>query len=366
MIRTLTAVLVVAGGLVPTVAQETPRTDGDVAAQTVRGTFELTPLGGPTPRSGSTPAVARRFFKQEVSVPYRKSLRENADGLPFTLEPAADLGKVRTFDLRFPSPAPVVDPDHPSATVAARYLCPADPSEEPQPAIVILHHLQDDQTLELALGSWFAQRGFSCLVVWFPGYGPRRGDEGKMVSADLVQLTNLLGQSVGDVHACRDWLAQRPEVDAERISLLGVSLGATLGTTISGMDPGFAACVLVLGGGDLATVLFNGSSETSGMERLLRERGLDRDATSEILTPIDPLSWAHRLPRDGVLMLNAKSDEIFPRHCTERLRQACPGEGPIHWYPGSHAGIAIFLPDIMNRAETFLRERLGLPGHASE
>jgi dienelactone hydrolase len=368
MIRLLTAVLVTAGALVPVGRLATAGgDDGEGAtAPVLEGTFELTPLGGPAPRRGKTPASARAFYKEQVQAPFRDSLRENADGLPYTLEPGDDLGPVRTFELRFPSPAPVVEADHPSAIVAGRYLCPREQPAKPQPAILILHHLQDDQTLELALGAWFAQRGFSCLVLWFPGYGPRRGDEGKMVSADLGQLTHLLGQSVGDVHACRDWLAQRPEVDAERISLLGVSLGATLGTSISGMDPGFAACVLVLGGGDLATVIFNGSSETRGMARLLAERGVDRDGASEILAPIDPLSWAHRMPTDGVLMLNAANDEIFPRHCTERLREACPGEGPIHRYPGSHAGIAIFLPDIMNRAETFLRERLDLPARTAE
>ncbi|HJP02223.1 MAG TPA: dienelactone hydrolase family protein [Planctomycetota bacterium] len=365
MLQLLAALIACTGGsalapLQDPPSPEAPASDASVP-QTIEGKFTLTPLVGPTPRRGRVPASARRFLAKEIKAPFRRAVSDQADGIPFSLEPRDDLGPVRTFDLRFPSPAPVVEAEHPSATVVARYLCPAEPPEEPQPAILILHHLQDDQTLELVMGSWFAQRGFACLVLWFPGYGPRRGDEGKMVSADLEQLTRLLGQSVGDLHACRDWLAQRPEVDAERISLLGVSLGATLGSTMAGMDPGFAACVLVLGGGDLATVIFNGSRETSGMERLLNERGVDRDAASEVLTPIDPLTWAHRLPTDGVLMLNAKNDEIFPRDCTERLRAACPGEGPIHWYPGSHAGIALFLPDIMNRIDGFLRERLDLP-----
>ncbi len=51
-----------------------------------------------------------------------------------------------------------------------------------------------------------------------------------------------------DVRRLIDWAAQRPEIDADRVGLVGFSLGAMVAGNIVTQEPRLAATVLVMGG----------------------------------------------------------------------------------------------------------------------
>lgn len=98
---------------------------------------------------------------------------------------------------------------------------PAASAETPAPALLFAHgnfEFIDDWPYSLPE----VQRlGASVLLVEYPGYGR---SEGRPTQATITET----------MIAAYDWLAARPEVDAERILLLGRSLGGGAACTLIG------------------------------------------------------------------------------------------------------------------------------------
>lgn len=81
----------------------------------------------------------------------------------------------------------------------------------PSPAVALLHGIPGHE-LNLDLAQVIRGAGLHCLYFHY------RGSWGSGGSYRLDQL-------VTDTAAALDWLGQRPEVDSERIALVGISLG---------------------------------------------------------------------------------------------------------------------------------------------
>jgi len=73
----------------------------------------------------------------------------------------------------------------------------------------------------------------------------------------LTEFELLLKEDVMDVLEGIDWLAGRPFVDHDRIGIVGISMGAVIGSVVSGLDSRIRAGVFILGGGDLSGILFS-------------------------------------------------------------------------------------------------------------
>ena len=216
--------------------------------------------------------------------------------------------------------------------------------------VVILHHLEDDRTLEEIIAAYLARRGVTALVMQLPFYGKRRGDEdlGESFVTDPEVMVTLTRQAVLDARRAFDGLRGWPGVDPQRVGLLGVSLGGINASIAAGVEPRMRRVALVLAGGDLPGVVFHASRETREVRRRLKAAGLDRAALKELWKDIEPLHYASRMAAADVLMLNARDDDVIPRRCTEMLWKSI-GEPEIVWYPGDHTGMLPRLPDVFRR-----------------
>jgi dienelactone hydrolase len=100
------------------------------------------------------------------------------------------------------------------------------------PIVVIMNGL--DSTKEIlqksVMGTMFARRGVSALFVDQPGTG------------EALRLHNMPAVHDTEVWAAKivDWLAQRPDVDPQRIGALGVSLGGYYCPRAVAFEPRFA------------------------------------------------------------------------------------------------------------------------------
>jgi carboxymethylenebutenolidase len=126
-------------------------------------------------------------------------------------------------------------------TLRAEYFAAA--GSAPRPGVVVLHEsfgLNDDIR---RIASRFAEAGYAALAPSLYSHGRRI----VCLSRVMVDMTvGSMAREVGDVHAVREALAARPEVDAARIAVAGFCQGGGF-ALIAGTRPGFSAAAVNYG-----------------------------------------------------------------------------------------------------------------------
>lgn len=220
------------------------------------------------------------------------------------------------------------------------------------PAAVVVHHLGGRFDAEKYLAQHLAQHGVAAFFLSLPNYGRRREPgtrQGFLRFAPELALATFR-QAALDAIRAGDFLRSRPEVDPERVGLVGVSLGAFVGALARGVDPRLGRTALVLGGGDLAGVL---EGRPEGVD-LLERSGLPLDELRRLLRSVDPVSFGARVEPGDVLMINARNDEIVPERSARALWRAL-GRPRIHWLRCGHKGVVLHLLWLMNEVLDHLR-----------
>jgi carboxymethylenebutenolidase len=115
--------------------------------------------------------------------------------------------------------------------------------EGPYPGVVVLHEsfgLNDDIR---RIAGRFAQAGYAAIAPNLYSHGTR------IVCLSRVMVDMLSGgvtREIGDVHATREALAARPEVDPGRIAVAGFCQGGGF-ALVAGTTPGFSAAAVNYG-----------------------------------------------------------------------------------------------------------------------
>jgi len=273
---------------------------------------------------------------QAVPQPYRLAGGEIA----YEMGPTTALGRVVVRDVRFPSP--VTTPHTENNTVHCEYYTPAH-RERPVPAVVVLHILDGRFAVARVFCAYFASRGMAALLLKMPYYGPRRppGSGLRMILTDIDATKDNIIQAVMDVRRAAAWLAARPGTDPGRISIVGVSLGGFVAALSAGVDRRFHRVVLLLAGGCISHVLWEGE-EFAEVRAAWLASGRTREDFEASLGRVDPLRYADRVVTDKVLMVNATRDDAVPREATDALWRAY-GKPKIRWVEATHEGAAVFL-----------------------
>lgn len=116
------------------------------------------------------------------------------------------------------------------------------------------------------LGPDFAQAGYVTLMVEMPAFGTRATPgESARAKAALWQGRSLAGRMLGEQAAALSWLAARADVDAARIGVFGLSMGATLGYWLAAVDPRVAAVAHLCCYADFAALISSGAHDLHGI-----------------------------------------------------------------------------------------------------
>lgn len=191
------------------------------------------------------------------------------------------------------------------------------PGPEPFPAIIYSHGSRREE--EMARPSryeWLAYRlarqGYLTFVAERRGYG---GSEGKGVvgGAGPTVLRFGLPGEVKDVLAAIDFLKERPEVDGQRIALVGKSLGGLVSLLAAAERPDLRAVVSLAGG-------YGFSATTMPSEELF------------VQTQLQGASRRIQIP---TLVMHAENDRIVPVHLSrlvhaELQQRAVPAVAKIY------------------------------------
>ncbi|MEA3368929.1 MAG: acetylxylan esterase [Candidatus Ratteibacteria bacterium] len=214
------------------------------------------------------------------------------------------------------------------------------------PAVVILPHLAGKSGLESFFSQGLIRNDFAVLTLGEP-YFTRDRREGRwwmhqiQQTQDLEKIEMLFRQLVIDTRRGIDFLESRPEIDRDKIGILGLSLGGSLAVLVAGIDKRVKLSVFLLAGGDLVT-LIRESQYTEILRRHMAQGNISFKSMEESWMKIEPLVLASYLDDRPVLMINATFDHLVPSGCTKKLWQAL-GNPRIIWIPSGHYGAAIFL-----------------------
>ena len=124
--------------------------------------------------------------------------------------------------------------------------------------------------------------------------------------------------TIVDTRRLIDWAEQRPEIDADRVALIGCSLGAFVAGTIATQEPRLAATVTVMGGSHLNSVIAtcDGKRATRVRATAAEKFGWDREELAAQLEPImsvvDPSNYPNQVDPERVLIIEANRDKCVP------------------------------------------------------
>lgn len=294
------------------------------AAEPVRGRFRFEP--GDDAKAG----VPERYRMPARDFDY-------ALGLRFEMPHAG----VTVHDLTFPSPEKSAVPAN--DTVHAEYFVPkAAAGGNKVPAVVVLDILDGRGTVARGQAVWLAQHGVAALYVHMAHYGPRRppGSKVRLMSPDLEQTFAGVRQTVLDCRAATAWLAARPEVNADKLGLIGTSLGSIIGANVAGAEPRLRNVCLLLPGGGLVDAFYD-HPLARPYARVLDVLG-GRETLKRIVAPADPITYAPQLRERNLLMIAASRDDVVPPSAARALWEAS-GRQRIMWVDATHVGAAAFV-----------------------
>ena len=300
--------------------------------------------------STETGEVTFRPGPAESSVPELFRLPEST--FTYEFETIRETPRYSVARLRFPSP--IVTPDPSNNTVPCEYFRPKGGGK--RPAVVVLHILGADFALSRYYAARLADRGVAALFLKLPYYGERRPEGGnqKFLSADIGRSTLSMRQGVCDIRRAAAWLASRPEVDAEKLGVTGISLGGITSALAASVDPKLNRGVFLLAGGGLDSILWEmDEPESRQYRKLWLAAGRSRADLKALTTPLDPLTYADRLVGKKILMMAGNVDEVVPPSSARALWEAS-GRPPIRWFDcGHYSSAGYLLPAIREAVEFF-------------
>jgi dienelactone hydrolase len=289
--------------------------------------------------------VAFKLLDDQKSIPERYRLTNHS--FPYELEPKATLPACETdvFKLRFPSP--VVSPSEANNTVHCEFYRPQ--GDGPFPGVVVLDILAGDGKVARLVSTFLAQNKIAALYVQLPYYGPRRapGSKDRFLSANYTKTIEAMRQGVLDVRRAGAWLADRRDIDGQRLGIVGVSLGSFVAGLAAEMEPRFQRVAVVLGGGGLVDGYYD-DPRGKPIRLLWEGLGGSKKTIQDLIAPVDPLTCAANLKDRKLLILAAKNDEVVPAKMAEALWKAS-GQQEIHWFDCGHYTALLYVAPALSR-----------------
>lgn len=202
------------------------------------------------------------------------------------------------------------------------------------PTIVFLHGSGQDKGFVESICSPFNQAGFNMLSYDQWNRGERKIKEGGLTKA--LSWYDRGWKTVNDARRIADYLVRRPDVDPERMYLVGASYGAMTGTHVIARDKRFKAGVLVVGGGDFKLILDAPIIREEAPGPLL---AVLKPIARWFVGPFDPIRSAPDTAPTPVLMQNGSADVLVTPEMGEALFAALAEPKEIIWYDVDHPGL---------------------------
>jgi hypothetical protein len=195
-------------------------------------------------------------------------------------------------------------------------------------AVVLLPYWNATRDAGAPFGKLLARCGVTCVQLSLPYHDERRTSGvafARELACENLGLTIAANrQAVLDARACLTWLEQE---GYRRIGIVGLSIGASIGSIVAAVDPRVRAAALLLMADDFADVVWTGSATRHVRASL--ERAFTRDEVRSAWSIISPASYAARLSArlDRLLIVSGELDTVFAPELTDRYVERLRGFG---------------------------------------
>ena len=233
------------------------------------------------------------------------------------------------------------------------------PSEAiaPPPTVILLNYWGAvDLSLERSLARRLNERGIAAVIMPLPfhlGRAPEGTRSGEYaLRPDVPALRATISQSVSDVRRVIDFIQMRPELNGRSIGLHGTSLGALVGALAFAVEPRIQHGSFLLGGADLASILWS-SSRAGGPRDSLRRQGWTEETLREALVDVEPLNYLTPSAARRTMVVKALHDSVVPPENADRLIAALGGPAVLELDTGHYGGFLVQNPLLRQVARFF-------------
>jgi uncharacterized protein len=236
---------------------------------------------------------------------------------------------------------------------------------KPLPAVIFLHGIGQNKNFLKQIALPFNQAGFALATFDQYTQGERKLRGKVSGRGRLEAFRQRPAKTVNEAKRLVDYLSTRPDIDPQRIYLVGASYGAVTGTTLMAMDPRLRAGVMVYGGGDLGKLadayanhlavavmlgLIDGKNlnpEKPPLPKLTPAQefkvgfvlGCIKPLVRYFLGVADPVHYAARISPRPVYFQNGEYDVLVPAAAGRALQQSAREPKKVTWYESDHVGI---------------------------
>jgi len=242
---------------------------------------------------------------------------------------AAVLEKGKFYDIIYVTFPSYYQDDEKNKVVKAWYYRQRD--SNPIGNIVQLPILGGDYGPSRLVFEYLADKGFNVLFF-------ERKDAVFNPDQGIDRTLNVLHRTVVDVRRGIDWWLAQPEIDPDKLGILGISMGGFISSLIMAVDARIKAGVFALNGGNLPELLLRTKEgEVVDFRLAIQERfGWDDkeflEAAQKMLWDVDPLHYAPNLDPAKILHISPRFDMVVPFDLADQ------------WYKAAHKPKRIILP----------------------
>jgi dienelactone hydrolase len=225
------------------------------------------------------------------------------------------------------------------------------------PAIVFLHGIGQSKGFIEEICTPFNEGGFAMACFDQSMQGERKIKGGALQQA--IAFRQRPWKTINDGRRLIDYLQTHPDIDPERIYLVGASYGAITGTSLTAFDKRIKAADLVVGGANIR-VLLDAPLITGAVKQPILH-WLGKQLVATIMKPADPMNWAPGTKGTPVLMQNGSLDTLVSPDAGKELYKYLGEPKEIRWYPCDHPGLdktqAKIILQILDEGLVWLQEK---------
>lgn len=182
-------------------------------------------------------------------------------------------------------------------------------------------------------------------------YSGQRSVPGRDIfSLNFIQDRAALATTVIDERRALDYLLTRPDVQADQLHLIGISMGGILGALTMSVEHRLKAASLIVAGGNWTELISNSTLPPAyPMREALNGHYEIIPRDFDMVDPVDLI--ANASPYVALQMHNGTLDTIVPTG--QQLYDAAGPPKEIYWYTADHITIALYAMTIMDRTLTW-------------
>ena len=183
------------------------------------------------------------------------------------------------------------------------------------PAALLLHgYSSRKEMMSESAGRGLLGFGIASLAIDLPMHGERGNPLQAQASRNPIELMRQWKLGLEECTLALRYLALRPEIDGERLAIVGYSLGSFLGVVAAAREDSVRAVVLAAGG-DLPT--------GTPLNKIAR-------------AVADPIKAVRKLEGVPLLMINGKHDRTITAEQARRLFDAAGEPKELRWWDSAH------------------------------